>query len=90
MNYYVYWAPSAHERLERLWMAAEDQATLLRAANAIDNYLAEDPYRINAALVGEERTFIVEPLAVDYVVFDDERRVVILSVWFIGFLDQAN
>ena len=90
MSYYVYWTPSAHDRLERLWMAAEDQAILLRAANAIDKYLAEDPYRIDAALVGGESTFIVEPLAVDYVIFEDERRVVILSVWFIGFLDQAN
>ena len=90
MNYYVYWTPSAPDKLERLWMAAADHAILLPAANGIDSYLAEDPYRIDAVKVGEEPTFIVEPLAVNYVLFEDEPRVVILSVWFIGFLDQIN
>ena len=76
--------------MERLWIAAANQAAVLRAANAIDDYLAEDPYRNDAVRVGDENTFIVEPLAVDYEVFESERRVVILTVWLIGHLDRNN
>jgi len=48
MNYRVDWSPTAHDRLEELWVAAENQSAVLRAANAVDNYLAEDPYRHDA------------------------------------------
>jgi hypothetical protein len=89
MSYHVQWTPSAHDRLELLWMnGGAEQAYVLRAANAIDAYLAHDPHRVIASRIGDERTFVVEPLAVDFAIFEHERRVIILSVWMIGFLDR--
>jgi hypothetical protein len=90
MNYRVDWSPAAHDHLERLWMAAENQASVLRAANAIDHYLAEDPFRHDAHRIGDENSFIVEPLAVDYEIFKPSYRVVIVAVWMIGFLEDAG
>jgi hypothetical protein len=43
MSYFVEWKPAAHDRLERMWMTAEDPRLILRAANAIDDILARDP-----------------------------------------------
>jgi hypothetical protein len=90
MNYYVHWMPSAHDRLEWFWMQPSHQTEILRAANAIDELLAEDPFRHNEVRLGDDFTLIVEPLAVDYVVLEDRRWVVILNVWLIGFLDRDN
>lgn len=65
MNYFVEWTPSAHDRLERIWMAAEDPRLVLRAANAIDAILGRDP-RSGDVVLGDENTLVVEPLAVDF------------------------
>ena len=69
---------------------AADKLAVLNAANTIDSLLADDPYRNDAIVVGDENTFIVEPLAVDYVVFDDANRVLVLRVWMIGYLADQN
>jgi hypothetical protein len=45
MNYRVDWTASAHDRLEKIWMAAEDNRAVLNAANRIDYLLADNPYR---------------------------------------------
>lgn len=71
MNYRVEWTPSAHDRLERIWMAAPDKAAVMRAANRIDYLLAEDPHQDEACQLGDENSLIVEPLAVDYEVFEE-------------------
>jgi hypothetical protein len=88
MKYDVAWLPGAHDRLERIWMAAADNKRVLRAANQIDYLLASDPHLPGAIHLGDENTLIVEPLAVDYRVVENERRVLILSVWMIGYLDE--
>ena len=88
MKYYVAWTAFAHDRLERIWMAAEDNRAITKAADAIDAYLAEDPFSQQAAAVGDECTLIVEPLAVDYRVSESERKIHVLSVWMIGYLDE--
>jgi hypothetical protein len=90
MNYRVDWSPTAHDRLEQLWVAAANQTAVLRAANAVDYYLADDPYRHDAHRIGDENSFIVEPLAVDYEIFESSRRVVIVAVWMIGFLENGE
>jgi len=86
MSYFVEWRAAAHERLERIWMAADDKRDVLRAANGIDNLLANNPHLDHAIQLGEERTLIVEPLAVDFNVSETERKVLIISVWMIGYL----
>lgn len=88
MNYSVVWIAAAHDRLERIWMAAGDNRAVLRAANRIDYLLAENPQRSDAILLGDENTLIVEPLAVDYRISESERKVFILNVWMIGHLQD--
>jgi hypothetical protein len=88
MNYRIDWTPSAHDRLEQIWMMADDNRAVLNAAAKIDYLLAIDPFRDDAIVVGDERTFIAEPLAVDFDVQRDARRVIILNVWMIGYLDR--
>lgn len=87
MTYRVQWTAIAHDRLEQFWMAAEDSLTLLAAANAIDRRLGEDPWSKEMCL-GDEKSLIVEPLAVDYYVDEQNRTVYIISVWMIGFLER--
>lgn len=41
-------------------------------------------------MLGDENTFIIEPLAVDYFVFEDPKRVLVLKVWMIGYLADHN
>jgi hypothetical protein len=89
MNYHVHWTPAAHDLLERIWMSAADPRLVLRAANAIDHTLSEDPWSSDVVL-GDEKTLIVEPLAVDFEVDELRRRVLILHVWTIGFLEDRN
>jgi hypothetical protein len=87
MSYRVEWTAIAHDRLEQLWMAAEDSRLILRAANAIDDRLGRDPWSKEMCL-GDEKSLIVEPLAVDYHVNEQSRTVFIISVWMIGFLER--
>jgi hypothetical protein len=85
MNYYVEWTPTAHDRLERIWMAAKDPRLVLRAANAIDGILGRNP-RSADVVAGDENILIVEPLAVEFLVEEARRKVLILFVWMIGHL----
>jgi hypothetical protein len=85
MNYHVQWKPVAHDRLESIWMAAEDPRVVLRAANAIDGVLARDPWSADVCL-GDENTLVIEPLAVD----ETQRKVIILHVWMIGFPNHGH
>jgi hypothetical protein len=90
MSYFIAWTGHAHDRLERIWMAADNKRAITSTADAIDALLAADPFRGDAVIVGEEHTFIVEPLAVDYRVNFAARTVYILSVWMIGYLNGTT
>lgn len=89
MNYHVHWTAEAHDRLERMWMAAADPRVILKAANTIDDRLGEDPWASDVVL-SSEMTFIIEPLAVDFNIDSARRKVLILRVWMIGFLDDEG
>jgi hypothetical protein len=88
MSFFVAWTGHAHDRLERIWMAADDKRAITKAADAIDVLLGDNPFTSDAVVMDEESTFIVEPLAVDYRVSVEDRKVFILSVWMIGYLDD--
>jgi hypothetical protein len=90
MSYYVRWTGHTHDRVERIWMAADDKRAITKAADAIDLLLADDPFRFDAITIDDEQTFIVEPLAVDYRVDEKTRTVYILSVWMIGYLNESS
>jgi hypothetical protein len=83
MNYTVRWIATAHDRLERIWMTADNKPAVMRAAGFIDRILETDPYRDDVVFLGEEKTIVVEPLAVDFEVIEDQRMVLVLNVWMI-------
>jgi hypothetical protein len=87
MSYFVEWKPAAHDRLERMWMMAENPSLITRAASAIDGILAHDPWGADVIL-GNENTLIVEPLAVEFQVDEGQHKVEIIHVWMIGFLNN--
>ena len=83
MNYTVKWIATAHERLEKIWMAADNKSAVTRAADFIDRILENNPYRQDAVFLGDEKTIIVEPPAADFEVIEDQRKVLVLNVWMI-------
>jgi len=93
MKYRVNWTTSAEVSFERIWKLAADKLGVLNTVRTIDSLLADDPYRTDAVVQGNENTLIVEPLAVDYAVFEDVKQVLVLKVWMIGYLadqDKSN
>jgi hypothetical protein len=50
--------------------------------------LINNPYHPDAILLGDENTLIVEPLAVDFTVFEADTRVLVINVWMIGYLND--
>jgi hypothetical protein len=68
-------------------MAAENKDAVVRAADAIDRILAENPYRDDAVVLSEDKTLLVEPLAVDFEVLAEERTALVINVWMIGYLN---
>ena len=73
MNYTVVWIPSAEAEMARLWTVAIARSAIASAADEIDDILGRTPYD-----VGESREW---PLAVSYVVRDDDRLVQVQEVW---------
>jgi len=90
MNYRDDWIPLAQERLEMIWTSATNKLAVLNASNTIDSILADNPFRKEAIVAPNEYTFIVEPLAVDYVVFEDAKLVLVLRVFMVGFLADQD
>jgi hypothetical protein len=90
MKYRVDWIDLAQERLEAIWTAATNKLAVFNASNTIDSLLAKDPYRNEAIFGGNEHTLIVEPLAVDYVILEDARLVLVLRVFLLGFLADQD
>ena len=68
----------------------DQQTSVLNAANTIDALLADDPFRKDAIVVPNENTFIFEPLAVDYVVLEDAKLVLVLRVFMVGYLADQD
>jgi hypothetical protein len=86
MKYRANWASSAEVSFERIWTVCTDKLSVLHTAKTIDSLLTADPYRTEAVVQGNERTLVIEPLAVDYAVFEDAKQVIVLKVWMIGYL----
>ncbi|HEY2414675.1 MAG TPA: hypothetical protein VGI40_20690 [Pirellulaceae bacterium] len=90
MKYRVDWITAAEISFERIWTLTADKLGILNTAIKIDSLLADDPYRPEAVVQGNERTLIIEPLAVDYAVFEDAMQVIVLKVWMIGYLTDQE
>ena len=90
MKYTVGWLTSAQDELTRIWLDADRREAVRNAADEIDRVLAIDPFLKDAVVLGDERTLIIEPLAVDFRVFEQDQKVIVGAVWMIGFLEDSH
>lgn len=82
MKYQVRWLPDAERELGELWLAAPDQSAFSSAANELDRLLAQRPNDLGESREQlHSRIAFVAPLAVLYHVRDDDRLVLVVSVW---------
>lgn len=79
MNYRVFWAPHAEQRLEEILQDVSDRALHAAAARDIDQQLAADPLRFGESRFDAVRIGFVRPLGVQYEVLDD--AVIVYDVW---------
>jgi hypothetical protein len=79
MKYTVVWVQAAEDRLAELYTQAPDKAALSAASNAIDRLLAHDSERKGRPLNGS-RFLTVPPLPVVFMVYPDDRLVVVREV----------
>jgi len=84
-RYTVVWTESAEARLAALWNEnPRIRQEIADAADLIDATLAETPYAVGKASSERARYVVSDPLAVLYVVYDDDRQVhvIFVKIWY--------
>ena len=81
--YSVEWSSVGENQLASVWLTAPDRAAVSRSAANIDHRLERHPL-----FMGESRSSSVErvvfeaPLAIEYTVIEDDKKVIVQSVWW--------
>jgi len=82
VNYAVVWTQQAEDDLAAEWLAAADRNAVTAASDALDRALAGDPYSLGIPIgTRQTRTASEPPLALDYEVIEDDKKVRVLRVW---------
>jgi plasmid stabilization system protein ParE len=82
VNYTVSWTQQAEDDLARAWLAAEDRNAVTAASNTLDRALASDPYALGIPIgTPQIRTASEPPLAIDFEIIEDDKKVRVLRVW---------
>jgi hypothetical protein len=85
MKYLVSWTPRAEERLASAWLAAPDQKAVTDAAHVLDQHLANDPLRFGESRMSSiNRVAWEAPLGIEFDVIEDDKKVLVLTVWLIS------
>ena len=85
MKYTVVWLTSANNELARLWLEAADRDAVSLAAGRIDRLLGMAPLDYGESREFPMRVLLCDPLGVEYKVDDDDRKVLVVSVWIRRF-----
>jgi hypothetical protein len=80
MRYTVIWIREAEVELTNLWLDAADRSSITQAATEIDGQLRSDPLNFGESRQAGERIGFVVPLAVEFTVDEQERRVYVFHV----------
>ena len=83
MKFTVTWIKSAENRLADLWMGSRIASQITRAADRLDGLLAEKPLVVGESRSANLRIAFEHPLAINYLVDETTKRVVIVDVWLI-------
>ena len=81
--FHVQWIQDALDDLARIWMAADSamRGAVTAATNIVDQELQRDPFRSSESRNDEERVLFVYPIAIQFEVDLQQRRVWVLHVW---------
>jgi hypothetical protein len=83
MTFTVVWLPEAEAGLAEIWTAADDKDAVSDAANYIDELLRINPASHGLKYIDSTRCLLIAPLGILFDVNDADRRVRILTVWYI-------
>jgi plasmid stabilization system protein ParE len=81
MKYTVVWQEAAEEDLGRIWLATTNRQAVADAADRIDVLLRSNPKRAATSDNAEFMEIRIPPLKVAFLIQEDDRRVVVASVW---------
>ena len=81
MKYTVVWVPAALMELATAWSDADDRTEVAAASDEIDHQLSMAPRLAGESRGGNLRILFAGPLAVDFEVLEEDRMVMVLSVW---------
>jgi hypothetical protein len=85
MSYTVVWNPDAERELAEAWLNAPDQALVTRTAHGIEQVLAREPLTYGESRKSSvSRVAFESPLGIDFEVIEDDKRVIVTSVWLIS------
>jgi hypothetical protein len=84
MNYTVEWTQPAEDELIALWMAAPDQSLMTTAVHRLEQRLQFNPYVGRAHQSSVNRVVLSSPIGIWFDIIEDDRKVLVLSVWPIG------
>ncbi len=85
MNCTVSWQPEADRALLGMLFRAADKQQMLRAGRTIENKLRRDPHNAGEGREAGERILFERPLCVFFAIDDDEGKVFIERVKWVGF-----
>jgi hypothetical protein len=82
MNYDGIWVPAAERDLINIWLAATDRNSVTECAHLLDQQLGRNPLDFGESRVSSVHRIAFEPpLAIEFEVIEDDRRVRVLHVW---------
>lgn len=81
MKFTVVWRPLAESGLADLWVNAPDRDAITAAADHIDAILGVNPTQAGESRGQDTRVLIIPPLPVHFAVREDDRLVIVTSVW---------
>jgi hypothetical protein len=85
VNFTVYWQSEADRALLAMLFRAADKQQMLRAGRTIENKLRRDPHNAGEGREAGERILFERPLCVFFTIDDDQRKVLIERVKWVGF-----
>jgi plasmid stabilization system protein ParE len=84
MQYVIEWAQPAEAELASIWMAAADQVAVTRAVADLERRLGSHPLRCGKPRTASvNRADFEHPLGIDFTVIEDDKKVIVLAVWYV-------
>ena len=82
MRYALEWIPPAEDELIVLWTTAPDQALITEVVSHLEKLLSLDPYRVGESRQSSvSRVVLSSPVGLSFDIIEDDKRVLILSIW---------